>query len=323
MTRLRVVFMGTPDFAAASLQALAECPEIEIPLVVCQPDKPKGRSPEPQPPPVKVLATRLGLPVYQPKSLRKGDAAEVLTAARPDAMVVAAYGRILPAAVLAIPPHGCLNVHASLLPELRGASPIQWAIVSGLARSGVSIMKMDEGLDTGAVLARAEVPIGTDDDAEVLHDRLMALGAALLVPTLLAWTRGEVTPEPQDEARATWAPILSRDAGRIDWTLPARRVADLVRGLHPWPGSFTHWQGRLLKVFPPATVVPGTPGAVPGTVTAVGRDTLDVACGEGALRLGLLQLEGRKRLPVAAFLNGCPLVPGERLGDLSDRGAPA
>jgi len=313
VTRLRVVFIGTPDFAAASLAALAACPLLELPLVVCQSDKPKGRSPEPQPPPVKALALRLGLPVYQPKSLRRGDAAEVIAAASPDVIVVAAYGKILPAAILDVPRHGCLNVHASLLPALRGASPIQWAIVSGHARSGISIMKMDEGLDTGPVLARAEVPIGPADDAEVLHDRLMALGAELLVPTLLAWTQGRLTPEAQDQALATYAPLLSRDSGRLDWSWSAPRLANLVRGLYPWPGSFTFWQGRQLKVFPPAAALPGPAGATPGTVVAVGRDALDVACGEGVLRLGELQLEGRKRLPVAAFLNGCALREGERL----------
>jgi methionyl-tRNA formyltransferase len=313
VSRLRVVFMGTPDFAAASLAALTACPELSIPLVVCQSDKPKGRSSEPQPPPVKVLAARLGLAVYQPKSLRKGDAAEVIAAAEPDLIVVAAYGKILPAAILALPRLGCLNVHASLLPELRGASPIQWAIVSGLARSGISIMKMDEGLDTGPVLTRAETPIGPSDDADALHDRLMALGAELLVPTLLAWSRGEVIPEPQDAARATYAPLLSRDSGRVDWTWSAARLANLVRGLHPWPGSFTHWQGKLLKLFPPALAAPGPTGAAPGTIVAVDRDAIEVACGDGSLGFGELQLEGRKRLPVDAFLNGCALRPGERL----------
>jgi methionyl-tRNA formyltransferase len=310
---LRVVFMGTPDFAAASLAALAACPDLALPLVVCQSDKPRGRSPEPQAPPVKVLAARLGLPVFQPRSLRKGDAADVIAAARPDVIVVAAYGKILPAALLDIPRFGCLNVHASLLPELRGASPIQWAIVSGLARTGVSIMKMDEGLDTGPVLARADVPIGADDDASSLHDRLMELGAGLLVPTLRAWARGELTPVPQEAERATYAPLLSRDSGRVDWAWPAARLANLVRGLHPWPGSFAFWQGRLLKLFPPAQALSGEAGAPPGTVLAVGRDHLDVACGEGVLRLRELQLEGRKRLCVADFLNGCALHVGEAL----------
>ena len=308
--------MGTPDFAAHSLRALAKNDQLAVTLVVCQADKPRGRDPLPQPPPVKLAALELGLPVYQPRSLRKGDALEVVSAARPEAIVVAAYGKILPAALLAVPPHGCLNVHASLLPELRGASPIQWAIVQGLARTGVSIMRMDEGLDTGDVLATREVPIRPEDDAEALHDRLMALGADLLVPTLLDWVAGRLTPQPQDAARASYAPLLSRDSGRIDWTRPPVALRDLVRGLHPWPGSFTFLKGRMLKVFPQVEALagcPGPPSVAPGTVLRVGSDGLEVACGGGSVRIREVQLEGRRRMPLAEFVHGRAVQEGDRL----------
>lgn len=321
---LRVVFMGTPDFAACSLASLLAAPEIEVPLVLCQPDKPRGRSRTPQPPPVKELALQAGVEVLQPRRLKSGAAPERLAEIRPDAIVVVAYGRILPPNILALPRLGCLNVHASLLPELRGAAPIQWAIVRGHSRSGVSIMQMDEGLDTGPVLAVQEVPITADDEAGDLYDRLKELGAALLVPTLLAHARGELAPQAQDDARATWAPILTRESGVLDWARPAAELRDQVRGMAPWPGSSSHWRGATVKLFPPVevTALPRDPGLPPGsshalepgTICAVERDAIVVACGRDALRLRSLQIQGKRRLSVADFLHGRPIELGERMG---------
>lgn len=322
---LRVVFMGTPEFAARSLASLLAAPEIEVPLVLCQPDKPRGRSKTPQPPPVKELALRAGVEVIQPRRLKSGAAPERIAALQPDAIVVVAYGRILPPNILALPRLGCLNVHASLLPKLRGAAPIHWAIVRGHRQSGVSIMQMDEGLDTGPVLAMREQPISADDETGDLHDRLMALGADLLVPTLLAHARGELVPQAQDDARATWAPILTRESGVLDWARPAAELRDQVRGMAPWPGSSSTWRGASVKFFPPVDVVDGpgslgSPGdaglgGAPGTICAVEGDAIVVTCGSGALRIRSLQVQGKRRLSVADFLHGRPIEPGERMGD--------
>ena len=316
--------MGTPDFAASALSALLEAPAAEagivVPLVVSQPDKPRGRSRKLQAPPVKERALEAGIEVLQPRRLRSGAAPERIAAVAPDVIVVVAYGRILPPNILKIPRLGCLNVHASLLPELRGAAPINWAIVRGHRQSGVSIMQMDEGLDTGAVLASREVPIGPDDEAGDLHDRLMNLGAELLVPTLLAHARGEITPAPQDDARATWAPIMTRESGLLDWTRSAAELCDHARGMAPWPGSYSHWGDRTVKLFPPfevteLTELPGAESMQAGTICAVEPDALIVACGSGAVRLRSLQLQGKRRLSVADFLHGRKVTPGDRLGE--------
>jgi methionyl-tRNA formyltransferase len=314
--------MGTPDFAARSLSALLEAPEtgIEVPLVLSQPDKPVGRSRKLQAPPVKERALEAGVEVIQPRRLRSGSAPERIAELAPDVIVVVAYGRILPPRILELPRLGCLNVHASLLPELRGAAPINWAIARGHRQSGVSIMQMDEGLDTGAVLASRAVPIGPDDEAGDLHDRLMDLGAELLVPTLLAHARGELTAEPQDDARATWAPIMTRESGLLDWTRSAEELRDHARGMAPWPGSYSTWGDKTVKLFPPfeITEVPGLEAGestAPGTLCAVEPGALVVACGSGAVRLRSLQLQGKRRISVADFLHGRKVTLGDRLGE--------
>jgi methionyl-tRNA formyltransferase len=311
---IRVVFMGTPDFAAGTLAALLAAPDVSVELALCQPDKPRGRSREPLPPPVKELALVHDVPVLQPRGLRKGRARRALAELAPDVIVVAAYGRILPPEVLAIPRHGCLNVHASLLPALRGASPIQWAIVEGHAQSGVSIMLMDEGLDTGPVLSHHATPIAPTETADDLHDRLQALGAELLLETLRRHVAGQTTPEPQDDARSSYAPLLTRDSGRLDWGRPAPRLVDHVRGLHPWPGAFTLFRGKRLKLFPPTEARPGAEGDRPGEVVAASSSDLEIACGEGRLVVREVQLAGKRRVAVKDFIHGRQVAVGERLG---------
>ena len=311
---IRVAFMGTPDFAAGTLAALLAAPDVSVELALCQPDKPRGRSRDPLPPPVKELALAHEVPVLQPRGLRKGRARRVLAELAPDVIVVAAYGRILPPELLTIPRHGCLNVHASLLPALRGASPIQWAIVEGHQESGVSIMLMDEGLDTGPVLSRRATAIAPDETADDLHDRLQALGAALLLDTLRRHVAGQTTPERQDSARASYAPLLTRDSGRLDWSRPAARLVDHVRGLHPWPGAFTTFRGKLLKLFPPVEAQSGAVGDAPGALVDVSPEGLRVACGEGRLLVREVQLAGKRRMAVKDFVHGRQVAAGEDLG---------
>jgi methionyl-tRNA formyltransferase len=312
MRRLRTVFMGSPDFAVPSLEAL--CASEEVVAVVTQPDKPKGRGRALAPPPVKESAVAHGVRVLQPDRIR-GDAgaaarAELLALA-PDLIVVAAYGKILPTAVLDIPPYGCVNVHASLLPRYRGAAPIQWAIIRGETESGVTIMRMDEGMDTGPMLLRGAVPITPEETAGSLEAKLAPLGARLLLETLDRLKQGPLEAEPQDHARATLAPRLAKDDGRVDFAQPAERVRDLVRGVDPWPGAFTSLAGERLLLFMPKLV---SGGGVPGTVLGADRDGLIVACGTGAVAFRELQLAGRKRLPAQALLAGRAVPPGTLLG---------
>ncbi len=311
---MRVVFMGTPDLAATVLEALLDSPH-ELVGVCCQPDRARGRNREPAPPPVKERALRNDIPVYQPRSLRK-KAQERLTAMAPDVMVVAAYGRILPQSILDIPRYGCLNVHASLLPKYRGAAPIQWAIANGDDHSGVTIMQMDAGLDTGDILTAETIPITDETTADQLHDQLAGVGAALLLDTLAKLEAGELEPVPQDDARATSAPMLSRDDGRIDWDWDARTIDCRVRGFHPWPGAHTTFRNRQFKLFPPVKPWPGVGGnEPPGTVLAADNSGLTVRCGDGAVVLSEVQLQNKKRMPAHQFATGARLDTGELLGD--------
>ncbi len=305
---LRVAFMGSPEFAVPTLEAVLAAHEVVA--VVTQPDKPAGRGQRLEPPPVKLVAARAGAPVLQPRSARAPELASELARLAPDVAVVVAYGKILPQAVLDVPRHGCLNVHASLLPKYRGAAPIQWAIIHGETETGITIMKLDAGMDTGPMLLRRAVPIDDDDTAGTLAARLAPIGAELMRDALAKLEAGELTATPQDHARATLAPMLKKEDGRIDWTRPARQVRDLVRGVDPWPGATGGLDGDVLKVWR-ARIVPG--GGAPGEVLGADRDGLVVACGEGAVALGELQLPGRKRLGAAAFLAGRPVPPGTRL----------
>ncbi|QEL63496.1 methionyl-tRNA formyltransferase [Oryzomicrobium terrae] len=305
---MRVVFAGTPEFAAAALEAIVAA-GFEVPLVLTQPDRPAGRGMALQPSPVKTLAETHGLPVFQPVSLRDEAAQARIAAAAPDIMVVAAYGLILPQAVLDLPRLGCINIHASLLPRWRGAAPIHRAILAGDAETGICIMQMEAGLDTGPVLARAVLPIGEDDSAGRLHDRLAALGAELVVTTLGKLRAGPLPATPQPEAGVTYAAKLARSEAPLDFTKPAAALLRQVRAFDPFPGSTAEVGGVLVKVWD-AQVRPVR--GEPGEVLAADRNGILVACGEQGLLLTELQKPGGKRLPAGQFLAGFRMVPGDR-----------
>jgi methionyl-tRNA formyltransferase len=312
-SRPRAVFLGTPSFAVPTLVALTEVADVVA--AVCQPDKPVGRGLELTAPPVKREALARGIPVHQPTKLRDGTFAAWLREQGADVAIVVAYGRILPPDVLAAPRLGCLNVHASLLPRHRGAAPINWAIIEGDATTGVTLMQMDAGLDTGPMLAVRETPIGADETAEDLYPRLASLGAALVREEVPRFLAGALAPVAQDGARATHAPMLSKEMARIDWTQPARAVHDRVRGLQPWPGASTTFGARRLIVH--RTTREGAPelsAGAPGEVVAVTRERIWVATGAGAVALTEVQLEGKKRVAVREFLAGHPLRAGTFLG---------
>ncbi len=305
--RPRIVFMGTPQFAVASLQACFEVGEVIA--VVTQPDKPKGRGQELAAPPVKLEAQARGVPVLQPTKLRNTGFAEELRALRPDVCVVTAYGRILPKDVLEAPAQGCVNVHASLLPRFRGAAPIQWAIASGDARTGVCLMQMDEGLDTGAVIACRELPIGPEDTSATLHLALAELGGQLLRDELPRYLRGELKATPQPSEGMVLAPLIDKEEGRLDFQRPAVELERRLRAFTPWPGAFTPFAGGLFKVH---RVRVGEGRGAPGTVLASGPDGIEIACGEGSLVLLEVQPEGKRRMTAAEFLSGRKLEIGSR-----------
>lgn len=305
---MRVIFAGTPPFAAAALEALAAAGH-DIVLVLTQPDRPAGRGMKLTPSAVKQAALARGLPVYQPTSLKTPEAQAELRAVSADVMVVAAYGLILPQAVLEMPRLGCLNIHASLLPRWRGAAPIQRAILAGDAETGITIMQMDVGLDTGAMLAKTAVPIRESDTAASLHDRLAAAGAAAIVGALANYPA--LVPEEQDDAQATYAAKLSKEEARLDWRQPAEALARAVRAFNPAPGAWTGLDGAPLKIWA-AQPVPGS--GQPGEVLRAEVDQLVVACGSGALALQEVQPAGGKRMAAAAFLAGRPLARGSRVG---------
>ncbi len=308
---LRTVFAGTPDFAVPALEALAGAPGVELVAVYTQPDRPAGRGRRPAPSPVKRAAAALGVPVRQPESLRGPDAVAALAALTPDLMVVVAYGLILPPAVLAIPRLGCVNLHASLLPRWRGAAPIQWAILAGDPETGVCLMQMDEGLDTGPVLACARTSIGARETAGELHDRLAALGAGLLAERLPALAAGTLRARPQDPARATYAPKIAKTDAELDWSRPAAELDRRVRAFNPRPVAWTRLEGEPLRIWR-AEPVAGEAGAAPGTVVRVDGPP-EVATGAGRLRLLEVQPAGGRRMEAAAFARGRALA-GRRLG---------
>lgn len=307
---MRSIFFGSPEFAVPCLDALSSISDVAA--VVSQPDKPAGRGLSMRPPAVKVRALELGLDVWQPKKVRTAEFAESLRALEADVGVVVAYGRILPRAVLDAPRLGCVNVHASLLPRWRGAAPIQWSIVHGDPETGVTLMQMDEGMDTGPMLAKAAIPIERTDDAASLSARLSALGGELLRRELPRYVAGELTPEPQDDSVATMAPLLEKSDGRIDWNQPARAVHDQIRGMNPWPGAFTSLGDRRIKVHRavPSTLDPE--GAAPGEVTALDPEGILVACASGTLEIQELQESGRKRVDARAFITGRGVAVGDR-----------
>jgi methionyl-tRNA formyltransferase len=305
---MRLVFLGTPAFAVPTLERVAAAGHTVLEAVT-QPDRPRGRGQHPAPPPVKEAALRLGIAVYQPERIRRPEAVEHLRALAPDAMVVVGYGQIIPQSVIDIPPMGILNVHASLLPRYRGAGPIQWAIIRGETRTGVTIMRIDAGLDTGDMLLKVGTAIGPEENAMELGGRLAVLGADLLVEALDGLAAGTIVPEKQDDSQATHAPLLKKEDGLIDWSRPAAEIHDQIRGLQPWPGAYTSLRGHTMHVW--KAKVANAAGA-PGSIVSVKPVT--VACGSGAMELEEVQVEGRKRLPAAEFANGQRLKEYEILG---------
>jgi len=314
MPPFRVVFMGTPEFSVPSLAALADTENVV--LAVTNPDRPSGRGQTLAVPPVKAKAARRGIPVFQPEKAKAPESVARIAAESPDLIVVVAYGHILPPSILSIPKHGCINVHASLLPKYRGAAPINWAIARGETETGVTIMKMDAGMDTGPMLHVRAIPIGEDDTAGTMFPKLAVLGAEALGEALRKLHDGTLTEAPQDNALATYAPMLKKEHGLIDWGRPAREVRNLVRGMTPWPSVFAIHGGKTLKILA-AAVADGaeSPGqqATPGEIAAVGKDGIVVVCGEGALRLERVQPEGGKAMDAWAYAQGRRIVKGDRL----------
>ena len=307
MSRLRALFFGSPAFAVPSLRVVAA--DTELLAVVSQPDRPAGRGREPAAPAVKLAAAALGVPVLQPEKLRTPDAAAMLAAYTADVFIVVAYGRILPQALLDLPRLGPFNVHASLLPRLRGAAPIQWSIIRGDSETGVSIMRMEAGLDTGPVAATRALPIADDDTAGTLSERLADVGAALLRDTLPAIAGGSVVLAPQDDAAATLAPPLAKSDGRLRFDAPARVVSAQARGVDPWPGATALLAGEPMKLFAPR-VIDAARGGRPGEVLGLRAEGLAIACADGAVAFAELQLPGRRRMPAAAVLTGHAIAPG-------------
>ncbi len=298
---IKLVFMGSPEFAIPTLSALAA--HYPVVGVVTQPDQPAGRGRVMTPPPIKTLAENLGLPVIQPRRLRDPEAMEQLRAWHPDLIIVAAFGQILRPAVLDLPPHGCVNVHASLLPRGRGAAPIQAAILHGDTEAGVTIMKMDPGVDTGPMLSRRAIPIDPDDTAGTLSPKLAQLGADLLLDTLPPYLRGELTPEAQDDTQATYAPMLKKEDGVLNFDRPARELALQVRAYHPWPGTSLEWDGGVLKIHRAHALEQPEPRAHPGEKVRVGKLPA-VGTASGLLVLDEVQPPGKKAMPGQVFLNG-------------------
>lgn len=315
---MKIIFMGTPEFAVPSLQALVEAGH-EIALVVTQPDRPKGRKKTMTPPPVKDAALLYGLPVEQPERLRGSDTVQTIADLQPDLIVTAAYGQILPKAVLDAPRLGCVNVHGSLLPRYRGGAPIQRSIINGEKSTGVTIMYMAEGLDTGDMISKVELPINDEDTAGTMFEKLSAAGAELLMATLPSLEDGTARATAQNDAEASYAPNLTREDERIDWSGSARSIFNQVRGLSPMAGAFTLWNGETFKLWGCQVVDAGGSGgaadAAPGTVAAVGAEGILVVTGEGLLLLTIVQPAGKKAMPASEFIKGAKLSPGTKFGD--------
>ncbi len=315
---MRVVFMGTPDFAVGALQAIIEAGH-QVAAVVTQPDKPRGRGKEMQMTPVKACALTHNIPVFQPVKIKEPEAVEVLRSYQADIFVVAAFGQILSEEILAMPKYGCVNIHASLLPKYRGAGPIQWAIIDGEKKTGITIMQMEKGLDTGDILFQKEVQIDAGETGDSLHDKLAAAGAELIVEALPKIAAGQVVPRRQKDDESCYAKMLQKSMGKIDWNMPAGKLDCLIRGLISWPGASTTFRGKNLKIWEEEPMTEEgfsaqISEAVPGTVLGVEKDAFYVQTGEGILRILSVQMEGKKRMAVKDFLLGYPMQAGERLG---------
>lgn len=310
---MKVVYMGTPDFAVGALEAILAAGH-EVTAVVTQPDRQKGRGKEVQFSPVKECAVAHGIPVLQPVRIKTPEAVEQLKQYEADIFVVAAFGQILSKEILEMPKYGCINIHASLLPKYRGAAPIQWAVINGEKVSGVTIMQMNEGLDTGDILFQREVELEPKETGESLFDKLADLGAGLVVEALEKIASGDVSPFPQEDSLSTYAGMLTKECGRMDFSMPAVKLEQRIRGLNSWPGSYTRWRGKTLKVWDADVVNCLETKALPGEVTEVSKDGFTVACGEGGLVLKSVQPEGKKRMAVKDFLLGYSVEIGEKLG---------
>lgn len=314
IAQLRIIFMGTPELSCPSLESLLKWPGCEIAAVVTQPDRPKGRALHLEPSPVKVVALRAGLPILQPERARNETFVEQVRALKPDLIVVVAYGQILSQPLLDAPRFGCINVHTSLLPKYRGAAPIQWAILNDEIETGITIMKMDAGLDTGPILTQARTPIEAMDTSETLHDRLAELGAALLLQTIPEFVASKILPQSQPAGSVSYAPKIKKEDGRIHWNQPARAVWNRVRAFSPWPGAFSllpqHPRPLMLKIW--SAEIASAAGK-PGEILESSRAGILIACGEQALRVLTLQREGGRCLGAREFLSGLPLNPGTRL----------
>jgi len=313
MAALRIVFCGTPEFAVPSLRRLAERPEFSIEAVITQPDRPRGRGQHISSSPVKEVALKIGLHVYQPETIKSESSQDFLKRVAPDAVVIIAYGQIIPARLLTIPRFGWLNLHASLLPRYRGAAPIHWAIANGETITGLTTMQIDAGMDTGPTLLRREVEIGPDETSPELAARMSVIGAELIAESLLQFDRGEISPIPQEGKNASYAPILKKEDGRINWALTSKQIYHRMRAFRPWPGSYCMFRGQTCLLWGR----PETSGAA-GAHTAAGEIVLSakeiyVVCGEGTrLHLESIQIEGRKKISALEFANGARLVSGEQ-----------
>lgn len=305
---MRVIFMGTPDFAVGTLEAIIEAGH-EVVLVVTQPDKPKGRGKAMQFPPVKECALAHGLEVFQPTKIRESANVEYLRKYNADIMIVVAFGQIMPKVILDMPKYGCVNVHASLLPKYRGAAPIQWAVINGDEVTGVTTMRMDEGIDTGDMIAKRQVRLAEDETGGSLFDKLAEVGAKLCVETMEMLEKGTAEFTPQDSEAATHTSMIRKELGEIDWKKPALEIERLIRGLNPWPSAFTHLNGKTFKIWQ-AQVEEGTSEYKPGQICEIGKNEFKVQTGDGILVLKEVQLEGKKRMDAGSFVRGVAIEKG-------------
>jgi methionyl-tRNA formyltransferase len=309
---MNILFMGSPEIAVPSLKAILDAGH-KVVGVVSQPDKPVGRGLEMTPPAVALFTSERGLPLFQPEKIRKNlELLETLRGLKSDVIAIVAYGKILPKEILNLPPHGCINVHFSLLPKYRGAAPLQWALINGDEETGVTTFRLNEGVDSGPILLQKKVMIHDEDNAEILGKRLAVIGAELLVETLEGLTDGSLEAIPQNNRLATHAPMLKKEDGHIDWNRKSKAVWGQIRGMTPWPGAYTSWKGKRLKIHA-AELVDHSKKGMPGEVVEIAEDGLTVSCGQGSLLVKELQLEGGKRLAADVFLKGHPLTTGESL----------
>lgn len=312
---MRIVFMGTPDFSVPALKALVEAGH-QVTVVVTQPDKPKGRGKDVQMTPVKIQALEYGIPVYQPVKVKTPEFVEVLKKEAPDAIVVIAFGQILSKEILDLPKYGCVNIHASLLPKYRGAAPIQWAVIDGEKETGVTTMMMDVGLDTGDILETKVIPLDPKETSGSLFEKLSKAGGPLILSTLEKLEKGTITRTPQGESGTSYAKMLTKTLGDINWTMSATAIERLIRGLNPWPSAYTQWEGKTMKIWEAEVedVVETIDTHEPGTITEVTKHGFKVQTGEGRLAIKSLQIPGKKRMEADAFLRGYHIEEGEKLG---------